>query len=74
MYIKKTKSKNAEHYSIIYNVTINGKRTSKVYENIGNYQKLKLRAGSMDPRVLQLVILQVYILPRLYLGFILSSF
>lgn len=47
--IKITKSKNFEHYSIIYNVKINGKRTSKVYENIGNYDKLKLRAGTQDP-------------------------
>lgn len=29
MFIKKTKSKNPEHYSIVYNVTVNGKRTSK---------------------------------------------
>ena len=49
MHIKKTKSKNFEHYSIIYDIKINGKRTSKVYENIGNYDKLKLRAGDDDP-------------------------
>ncbi len=49
MHIKKTKSKNFEHYSIIYDTKINGKRTSKVYENIGNYDKLKLRAGNEDP-------------------------
>ena len=49
MYIKKTKSKNFEHYSIIYNVNLNGKRTSKVYENIGNFEKLKQRAGNEDP-------------------------
>jgi len=49
MHIKKTKSKNYEHYSIIYDVKINGKRTSKVYENIGNYDKLKLRAGNENP-------------------------
>ena len=49
MNIKKTKSKNAEHYSIIYNIKINGKRTSRVYENIGNYNDLKLRAGNEDP-------------------------
>ena len=51
MHIKKTKSKNFEHYSIIYDVKINGKRTSKVYENIGNYDKLKIRAGDEDPIV-----------------------
>lgn len=49
MFIKKTKSKNFEHFSIVYNVTINGKRTSKVYENIGNLDKLKQRAGNQDP-------------------------
>lgn len=49
MYIKKTTSKNFDHYSIIYNITINGKRTSKVYENIGNYDKLKQRAGDEEP-------------------------
>lgn len=49
MFIKVTKSKNCEHYSIIYSIKINGKRTSKVYENIGNYEKLKLRAGNEEP-------------------------
>ena len=49
MHIKKTKSKNFEHYSIIYDVKINGKRSSKVYENIGNYENLKIRAGNEDP-------------------------
>ena len=51
MHIKITKSRNFEHYSIIYDVKINGKRTSKVYENIGNYDKLKIRAGDEDPIV-----------------------
>ena len=46
---KVTKSKNAEHYSIIYDIKINGKKTSKVYENIGNYNKLVERAGDKDP-------------------------
>ena len=51
MRINKTKSKNMEHYSIIQDITKNGKRTTKVYENIGNYDKLKLRAGEEDPIV-----------------------
>lgn len=51
MFIKKTKSKNSEHYSIVYNVIVNGKRTSKVYENIGNYNNLKLRANDEEPIV-----------------------
>ena len=49
MRINKTKSKNNEHYSIIQDITKNGKRTTRVYENIGNYEKLKLRAGDKDP-------------------------
>ena len=44
MRINKTKSKNNEHYSIIQDITKNGKRTTRVYENIGNYEKLKSRA------------------------------
>lgn len=51
MFIKKTNSKNAVHYSIVYNVTLNGKRTSKVYENIGNYQSLKIRANGVEPEI-----------------------
>lgn len=46
-----TKSKNGVHYSIIQDITKNGKRTTCVYENIGNYDKLKLRAGNEDPIV-----------------------
>ena len=51
MRINKTKSKNNVHYSIIQDIMKNGKRTTKVYENIGNYEKLKLRAGNEDPLV-----------------------
>lgn len=47
--INKTKSKNKEHYSIIQDVNINGKRTTRVYENIGNLENLKLRAGDDEP-------------------------
>lgn len=46
-----TKSKNGVHYSIIQDINRNGKRTTCVYENIGNYDKLKLRAGNEDPIV-----------------------
>ena len=49
MRINKTKSKNMEHYSIIQDITKNGKRTTCVYENIGNYDKLKERAGNEEP-------------------------
>ena len=51
MRINKTKSKNREHYSIIQDVTRNGKRTTKVYENIGNLEMLKQRAGNEEPLV-----------------------
>ena len=51
MRINKTKSKNMEHYSIIQDIKKNGKRTTKVYENIGNFEKLKQRAGDEDPLV-----------------------
>ena len=49
MRINKTKSKNQEHFSIIQDITKNGKRTTCVYENIGNLDKLKQRAGDTDP-------------------------
>ena len=49
MRINKTKSKNKEHYSIIRDINKNGKRTTCIYENIGNLEKLKQRAGDMEP-------------------------
>ena len=49
MRIRKTKSKNQEHYAIIYDVKVNGKRTTKIYENLGNYDNLKLRSKNIDP-------------------------
>ena len=50
MRIRKIKSKNSIHYAIIKDITtINGKRTTCVYENIGNMDKLKQRAGNLDP-------------------------
>ena len=49
MHIKKTKSKNSNHYSIIIDVIINNKRTSKVYENIGNYNDFKQRPNGERP-------------------------
>lgn len=49
MRINKTKSKNKEHFSIIQDINKNGKKTTKVYENIGNLEKLQQRAGNEDP-------------------------
>ena len=51
MRINKTRSKNQEYYSIIQDINKNGKRTTRVYENIGNLEMLKLRAGNEDPIV-----------------------
>lgn len=51
MRINKTKSKNQEHYSIIQDINKNGKRTTRVYENIGNLEMLKQRAGNQEPLV-----------------------
>ena len=51
MRINITKSKNCEHYSIIFDTTINGKRTTRVYENIGNYENLKVLSGKEEPLV-----------------------
>ena len=49
MRLKRTKSKNSEHFCIIQDLNVNGKRTTKVYENIGNFDSLCQRAGDMDP-------------------------
>ncbi len=49
MRYKTTETKNTVQYTIIQDITKNGKRTTRVYENIGNYDKLKLRAGNEDP-------------------------
>ena len=49
MRIKITNSKNSKHYSIIQDIVKNGKRTTKVYENIGNLNSLKQRAATEDP-------------------------
>ena len=49
MRIKKTKSKFKEHYSIIFDTTINGKRTTKVYENLGSLDNIKFKSGKEDP-------------------------
>ena len=51
MRIKVTNSKNTEHYSIIYDITTNGKRTTKVYENFGSVDKIKLRSNGEDPLI-----------------------
>ena len=49
MRYKTTKTKNTIQYTIIQDITKNGKRTTCVYENIVNNDKLKLRAGNEEP-------------------------
>lgn len=49
MRYKTTKTKNTIQYTIIRDITKNGKRTTCVYENIGSLEKLKQRAGEEDP-------------------------
>ena len=49
MRIRATKTKNTIQYAIIRDINKNGKRTTCVYENIGNLEKLKQRAGDMEP-------------------------
>ena len=49
MRIRATKTKNTIQYAIIKDINKNGKRTTCVYENIGNLEKLKKRAGDTEP-------------------------
>jgi len=49
MRIRKTNTKNTTQYAIIYDVKINGKRTTKIYENFGTIDKIKLRSKDEDP-------------------------
>ncbi len=49
MRLKVTKSKNNIHYSIIKDYTpINGKRTTKVFENLGNQSQVEDRFGKIN--------------------------
>ena len=51
MRIRTTKTTNTMQYAIIQDINRNGKRTTKVYENIGNFDKLKQRAVNEEPFV-----------------------
>ena len=46
-----TKSKNSESFFVIKSVTINGKRTSRVIEKLGNLEEVTLKAQGQDPYV-----------------------
>lgn len=49
MRVRVIKTKNTEQFAIIKDIVKNGKRTTCVYENIGNLEKLQQRAGSEEP-------------------------
>lgn len=49
MRIRTVSSKNTTHYAIIKDVTRNGKRTTKVVENLGTLNQIKDRAQGLDP-------------------------
>ena len=49
MRLSVTKNKNSESFYVIKSVTINGKRTSKVIEKLGNINEVKIKAGNIDP-------------------------
>lgn len=51
MRIRKTKTKNTTQYAIIYDVVIDNKRTTKIYENLGTLEKIKLKSNDIDPLV-----------------------
>ena len=46
-----TKSKNSESFFVIKSVTINGKRTSRVIEKLGNLEEVTLKAQGQNPYV-----------------------
>ena len=49
MRIRKTKTKNTTQYAIIYDTKTNGKRTTRIYENLGTLDKIKQRAQNQEP-------------------------
>ena len=51
MRIRTTKTKNTIQYAIIYDINFNGKRTTKIYENLGTEEKIKLKSGNKEPLV-----------------------
>ena len=46
-----TNNKNSSSFYIIKSVTVDGKRTSKVIERLGNYEEVKIKANGEDPIV-----------------------
>ncbi len=44
-----SKSKNSLSIYIIKNITVKGKRTTKVYEDLGTYKELQEKLNGEDP-------------------------
>lgn len=51
MRLRKVKTKNTMQYAIIYDVTVNGKRTTKIYQNLGTLDKIKSLSKNEDPLI-----------------------
>ena len=51
MRLRKVKTKNTTQYAIIYDVNLNGKRTTKIYQNLGTLEKIKSLSKDEDPLV-----------------------
>ena len=51
MRVRKAVSRGCEHYAIIQDINISGKRTTKIYENLGNWKNIIERAGNEDPNI-----------------------
>ena len=51
MRLKKSKSKNSVSYSVIEDYTLNGKRTTRIVETLGNLEQIKIKAKDKDPAV-----------------------
>lgn len=51
MRLRKVKTKNTTQYAIIYDVNVNGKRTTKIYQNLGTIEKIKLLSKDEDPLI-----------------------
>lgn len=46
-----TNNKNSSSFYVIKSVTVDGKRTSKIIERLGNYEEVKIKANGEDPIV-----------------------
>ncbi len=44
-----TKNKNSSSFCVIKSITIDGKRTSKVIETLGNLDEVTIKANGKDP-------------------------